>query len=115
MKKLVTDYLVTKEVEGWVFMDSIIPDHFGYFHVEDGLQIIFSIKDYGLLNILHVSVNPVRNMRKDLTDKEHEVLIIEKAPSIVRAFFGERDFAKKPSDPRNPIAKNFFALLGIDE
>lgn len=114
-QKQVIDYLVNKEVSGWVYLGNLIPEHPSYLHSEDGIQMIFSFKDFGLLRSIHVSLCPIRGMKKDLTDQDHELLVIEKSAAIIESFFGDRDFAKNPSDPRAPLNKNFFALLKENE
>ena len=107
MKKI-EDYVNIPE--DWHALGNIVPEY-SFFNYDLGLQIIMSIDNHGFLNCIHVSIAPIRSLKKCSSEKEYEELIVRKAPEIIHSFFGEREFARAPSDSKNPTNKHFFALM----
>ena len=111
-----------QEVEGW---DKLPPqmvvappgeeEFYCGFMRKDGVHLMASVKDYGRLQTVHVSLAPVRFYRPDLTDEEHLEYIYEVTPDVVESFFGDRRFARQPDDPRRPQVKHYFAVLEAHE
>lgn len=112
-----------QEVEGW---DKLPPEmvlapageeefYCGFMRRHDGVHLMASVKDYGSLQTVHVSLAPVRFYRPDLTTEEHLEYIYDITPDAVESFFGDRRFARQPDDPRRPEVKHYFAVLEAHE
>lgn len=100
--------------EGWHNLEGIVAEY-SFFNYDLGLQIVMSIDNHGFLNCIHVSIAPIRSLKKCSSEKEYEKLIVMNAPEIIHSFFGDREFARAPNDARYPTNKHFFALLKENE
>lgn len=81
----------------------------GFVNRQTGLHLLCSIKAYPMV-LLHVSIGIIRSFRPDLTEQQHEELRDALTPEIIQIFFGDRQFARQPDDPRRPTLKNYFAF-----
>jgi hypothetical protein len=106
MRKPISTYC-RQEVEGWNTLPPsmvVAPPgeedfYCGFIRESDGVHLMASVKDYGKLQTIHVSLGPIRYYRPDLSDAEHEQLVFDATYDVVQCFFGERRFARQPDDP----------------
>lgn len=115
--KPITTYC-KQQVEGWnplPAMNSMFPEQLNFINDKEGIQLMTSIKDYGVLQVIHVSIGQVRTLRPDLTEEQLAENIRERTPHIINDFFGHRGFAMQPDDPRRPTVKHYFSILEVGE
>jgi len=118
MRKPISTYCL-QEVDGWNKLPPsmvLAPPgeeafYCAFIREKDGVHLLASVKDYGKLLTIHVSLGPIRYYRPDLTDEEHEQYVFDVTPKVVECFFGDRRFARQPDDPRKPNLKHWFAVL----
>lgn len=87
------------------------PESCAYLRQRDGVHFMATIKNLGVLQVIHVSIGPVKYYRPDETPEQLDEYLIEVAPEVVQTFFGDRKFARQPDDPRKPDVKHYFAVL----
>ena len=87
----------------------------GFIRRKDGLHLMASVKDFDVLNVIHLSVGPIKSLNPTLSDQEWEKYILSSVCSIAKDFFGERDFVRRPDDPRKPSVKHYISVLGVNE
>lgn len=87
----------------------------GFLNSELGLHMMASVKDFGVLHVIHLSLGPIKSFDPSLSEAEWAVRIQDNAFSIAESFFPGRTFARQPDDPRKPDVKHYFAVLGADE
>ena len=111
-----------QEAEGWdKFPAYLVPsppgeeDLYCGFMRKDGAHMMASVKDYGRLQTIHVSIGPIYSLRPDLTPEELKDYLFSITPEVIETFFGERRFAKQPDDPRKPDVKHYFSVLEVGE
>jgi hypothetical protein len=113
-----------QNVSGWDDVTKYVAKESGYNNNDcfcsfanpvSGLNFVASVRDLGVLNIIHVTIAPLRVIRPEWTDEQWQDFIVISAKSIIGDFFPGRDFAKQPDDPRKPDAKHYFAVIGVNE
>lgn len=112
-----------QEVEGWErFSDEMNCTHPGeeeytcsFFRRSDGITLMASVKNLNVLNLIHISLCPLRCFRKDWSDEEHCGHMFDVTFEVVNSFFPGRKFARQPDDPRSPQMKHYFAILEANE
>lgn len=82
---------------------------------EDGIQMTADLKDYGSLQVIHVSLGPIKYYRPELNEQEWEEFLLTSAHEVVSVFFPGRKFALQPDDSRKPNVKHFFSVLETNE
>lgn len=90
-------------------------NHVGFISRTYGVNFIASLKDYGALQCIHVSLTPIRSLRPNWSDKYHEEYMMANASDIVQTFMGNRKFARQPDDARRPSMRHYFSVLGENE
>ncbi len=117
MRKPLTEY-TSEEHEGWDRMpvELAMPrpgdePYTGTWLRRDGIQFIATVKDYGAIQLIHASVCPMYTLRPDMRREDLEEYIAMQTPAILREFFGERQFARQPDDPRVPVIKHYFSTI----
>lgn len=111
-----------QEMLGWDKLPSSSPDNAisaefscGFIRCKDGIHLMASVKDFEILNVIHLSVGPIKSLNPTLSDQEWEKHILSSVRSIANDFFGERDFVRRPDDPRKPSVKHYISVLGVNE
>ena len=108
-----------QEVEGWaklpVFMNLVSPGQedysCGFLNDKQGIHFLASVKDFGVLQQIHVSLAPIMYYRPDKTESEMVEEIVYQAGDIIEKFFGDLDFCRAPDDQRRPSVKHFFHII----
>jgi hypothetical protein len=119
IKKPISVYC-KQQMDGWQrlsddFINAIYPLNTeytcGFVRLEDGIQMMASIKCFNGISTIHVTLAPIRDYRPDWTDEEHVGHIFDIASKLISSFFPDRKFAQQPNDPRNLKAKHYFSIL----
>jgi hypothetical protein len=108
-----------QEVDGWVklpvFLNMAFPGQEDYtcsfLNQKEGIHLLASVKDFGVLQQVHVSLAPIMAYRKDKTESEMVEEIVYRAGDIIQEFFGDLDFCRAPDDQRRPSVKHFFHII----
>lgn len=102
-----------QEVPGWSKLPPLLPDEdqCTFICVEYGMHFLTSIKNYGALQYIHVSIASVRSLRLDLTEQQHLDLIFDATVEAIEKFFPKRQFARMPEDIKRPQVKHYFSVL----
>lgn len=87
----------------------------GFINSVLGLHMMASVKDFGVLQVIHLSIGPIKSYDSSLTNEEWERRIYANVVDIAETFFPRRQFARQPDDARKPDVKHYFAILGVDE
>jgi hypothetical protein len=112
-----------KDPPGWMPMPQVIEalypssqQHLACCYIrQDGIQMTADLKDYGALQVIHLSLGPVKYFRPELNEQEWEEFLILSAYEVANTFFPGRKFARQPDDERKPNVKHFFAVLEAHE
>lgn len=87
----------------------------GFFNTVAGLHMMASVKDFGVLQVLHLSVGKISSYDPTMTAEEWDQRIYANVVDIAETFFPGRQFARQPDTPNQPSVKHYFAILGVDE
>lgn len=120
----IADYLVQSEPVGWVKFPNFVetpagyvaaehpPESCAYLRERDGIHFMATIRNFGVLSVIHISIGPVKYYRpKDESSEDLEEYLVEVSPEVAQTFFGDRQFARQPNDTRKPDVKHYFSVL----
>ena len=85
----------------------LLPDQLAFINAQEGIQLLADVKDYGRLQVIHVSLAPIHTVPTPPTVEE----LLYQTAEILQLFFGDRGFAMQPDDLRNPKQKHYFSIL----
>lgn len=122
MSRTISDYC-KQDVEGWNILPDILPDilpnmpnkEISFLRIVDGIHLMVSIKDFGAIECIHVSLAPIRSLKKDWTDDDHMGHIFDITYEVIKSFFGDRQFLRTPDDPDHTLVKHYFYVFNQDE
>ena len=108
-----------KDPPGWMPMPQIIEMLYDAQHQhlacafmrEDGIQMTADLKDYGRLQVIHMSIGPVKYYRPELNEEEWKEFLFYSSHEVAETFFPGRKFARQPDDPRKPDVIHWFSVL----
>lgn len=98
------------QVAGWHYLP-ILPGQASFIHPTRGIHLVADVKDLGRLKTIHLSLTPIESIPAHPSVVE----LVLQTPEIIQDFFGERGFAMKPIDERNPNQRHYFSILKEDE
>lgn len=119
MSRIISDYC-KQDVEGWNILPDILPNftnsnmpnkEISFLRIVDGVHLMASIKNYGDMECIHVSLAPIRTLRKDWTEEDHIGHIFDIAYEVIKSFFGAKQFLRKPDSPDHPLVKHYFYVF----
>lgn len=121
-RKPISEYC-QQEVAGWYAIPELTMTIFPgeeefscvFFRESDAIQFLATVKDHNGLRVIHASLAPIRSVRKDWTDEEHNGHIFDVAFEVLKSFFPGRKFLRQPDDPRRPQVKHYFSILKANE
>lgn len=106
-----------QDVDGWHPMPTMLnfapkgqEDNTCAFLHPDGIHLLASIKNWGNMNVIHVSIGPINGISK-LSRDELDKLIMRETPFILDSFFGDREFTIQPADPRRPELTHYYSTI----
>ncbi len=111
MSRIISDYC-NSNVDGWNLLPDILKPQenessCGFMRIKDGIHLMASIKDYGDMQCIHVSLAPIRTLRKDWTEEDHVGHIFDIAYEVIKSFFGDKQFLRTPDSPDHPLVKHY--------
>jgi hypothetical protein len=85
----------------------------GYVRLNDGIHIMASVRYLDSINkhYIHVSIAPIRPLRMDWTDEEHNGHIFDVTNEVLKIFFDDRKFVQQPQDTRRPEVKHYYSII----
>lgn len=110
-----------QDVHGWEKLPDLFvqaypgEEDFSCGFINSELCMFASVLDFGILNVIHLSLGPIKSFDPSLSDADWAVKIQDNAFSIAESFFPGHTFARQPDDPRKPDVKHYFSVLGADE
>lgn len=118
MRKPISTYCI-QEAAGW---DTLPPNmvvaplgeeafYCAFMRRTDGVHVMASVKDYGRLNTVHLSVGPIKFYRPEFTDAQWEEYLVGVSGEVVTTFFPSRKFFMAPADERKPDVRHYFSIL----
>jgi hypothetical protein len=63
-----------------------VPFFCSFINEQNGIHMMASIRDYGKLQYIHVSIAPIRFFLPNKTNQEHQNLILDSAFEIIKIF-----------------------------
>lgn len=111
-----------QEVHGWNKLPQLVPSLPGeegytcsFLNDVLGLHMLASVKDVGVMQVIHLSLAPVKSFDHGMSNEDWNQRIFANMADIAESFFPGRQFARQPDDPRRPSVIHYFAILGVDE
>lgn len=102
------------ELFGWhrIPVDNILDKKFSCcFFRDDGVQLTATVRDTGSVQLIHVSLAPIKSMRPKLQMDELVQEILSETYDILQYFFPDKKFVKAPNDTHAPYVKHYFTIL----
>lgn len=102
------------EVDGWVrlpdHLNSIDQNQFIFFN-QAGLQLSTSVRNFGVLQVVHASIGQINGIRPDLTPEELHEYAISEHYNVLKTFFPEKTMIRAPDEEKHPFVHHFFFVI----
>lgn len=116
MRKPINFYC--KENDNWVkFSNSLIQIEesetsffCSFFNQELGLNMIASVEDLEVFNIIHLTLAPMKSF-KTMQDDEWKLYITDWGFKVAELFFPDLNFTRQPDSLNFPLTNHYYTVL----